>query len=206
MSWNQLTRGLGAATLILFLVSAFSPLWNTLGRALSDHRETGSSEAIVVLGSGFLGVADLNYESLRRAVHGIRFYQRGSAPLLVLSGRSDSPLTISEARLRANLAQDMGVPTAAILLEETANTTREESIRITELLRPHGVRHIILVTESLHMRRARLLFERAGFQVSSARSDEYSNSLVAPGERLWLMMRVLQEASALVYYKMFGYI
>ena len=205
MLWNRLTRGLGAAVLILFLVSAFTPIWNRIASSFAGPAIIEPCDAIVVLSASLLSDTTLTAESLRRALHGIRLYQRGLAPLIVLSGRVRvSPPT--EAEIRAKLARDMGIPADAILLEKTANTTREESMRIGELLLSRNARRILLVTQSLHMRRAKLVFERAGFQVMPSPSDEYPRIASGPANRFWLMFRVLQESLGLLYYRVAGYI
>ena len=53
---------------------------------------------------------------------------------------------MTEAELRTKLALTMGVPRDAIIKEEKANTTREESIRISAQLASRGVHDILLVT------------------------------------------------------------
>jgi uncharacterized SAM-binding protein YcdF (DUF218 family) len=100
----------------------------------------------------------------------------------------------------------MGIPPAAILKEETANTTHEESIHISSTLRGRNAARILLVTESLHMRRASQVFERAGLQVQPAASADYPAIVRSPGDRLWLAMRIAQESIALIYYRLAGYI
>lgn len=207
MLWNRIIYGMGVGAVIVSLVSAFTPAWNTAGRAMSPHAVIEASDAIVVLGGGVWSDTTLGDESLRRVVYGIRLHQRGLAPLIVLSGPERvSPPTIPEADVRAKLARDMGIPAGSILLEKTARTTYEESVRIADLLRPHKASRILLVTESLHMRRAKLLFERAGFQVLPAPSDEFPNVLFSPADRLWLMTRLLQETLGLMYYRVWGYL
>ena len=205
MLWNRLTSVLGPAVLILFLVSAYTPVWNGIASALAEPAVIESADAIVVLSASLLGNKTLTAESLRRAFHGIGLYRRGLAPLIILSGRERvSPPT--EAEIRARLARDMGIQADAILLEETANTTREESMRIGELLLSRNARRILLVTQSLHMRRAKLVFERAGFHVLPAPSDQYPKIASGPAGRFWLMFRVLQETVGLLYYRSAGYI
>src|SRR2546429_9103366 len=119
---------------------------------------------------GFLGE-----ESVRRFLRGIELYRKGRGPLIVLTGtgRPGEP-NPTEAKIRASLAAAMGIPPEAILKEETANTTREESMHIAAQLRQRNISNILLVTESLHMRRAKSVFERAGLQVSPAVSAGYT--------------------------------
>jgi uncharacterized SAM-binding protein YcdF (DUF218 family) len=205
MLWNRVVRTIGGLAVIALAVSAFSPLWNYLS-ATPSAPHLQASGAIVVLSAAFFGTETLSDESVRRALYGIRLYRRQFAPILVLSGRSESAGTISEARLRAELASQMGVPDPAIVLEETANTTREEATRIHQLLQQLGVKQILLVTESLHMRRAARTFQHVGFEVIPAPSDQYPKTLDSPQERVWLMSRVMQEAVALIYYRVAGYV
>ena len=205
--WNRLIRGLGILTLVAFFVTTLTPISNTIGRkmAIAPHIEPGG--AIVVLAAGLMHGGELGDESMRRVLRGIELYKKGLAPLIVLSGRSrlDQPFP-TEAEIRARLAGVAGIPREAILKEETANTTREESIRIGTLLKERNIRRIILVTESFHLRRAKRVFEREGLEVLSGPSDDYSNALRSPGDRLWLAMRVAMEAFALVYYRAAGYV
>jgi uncharacterized SAM-binding protein YcdF (DUF218 family) len=206
MRWNRFARTLGIGLIVVLLISAFTPLWNRAGRAVAPAADIGSAEAIIVLASGMAGEMTLDDESLRRTAEGVRLYQQGLAPLIVFSGGVTVNDTLSESEIRAKFARDVGIPAEAILLEKTANTTREESVRVAELLSLRGARRVLLVTESLHMNRGKRLFERAGFQVFPAPSDDYSRVLHTPLNRLWLMMRVLEESVALVYYRLAGYV
>jgi uncharacterized SAM-binding protein YcdF (DUF218 family) len=65
----------------------------------------------------------------------------------------------------------MGVPATAMLLEGQSRTTTENAADTARLLQARGIRKILLVTSALHMRRARGLFERAGFEVVPAPTD-----------------------------------
>jgi uncharacterized SAM-binding protein YcdF (DUF218 family) len=199
MRWNHFTRTLGINVVGICCISAFTPVWNSAGRAMSPPADIRPAAAIVVLAAGMSGANILGDESLRRTTEGVRLYQRGLAPLIVLSGSG------AEADVRARFARDIGIPLDAIVRENTANTTREEAVRVAGLLQPRGAMHILLVTESMHMRRAKRVFERAGFDVSVAPSDEYPAAVFTPEDRLWLMMRVSQESAAFLYYSLAGY-
>jgi uncharacterized SAM-binding protein YcdF (DUF218 family) len=177
------------------------------GRLAVRSDEIQQSEAIVVLGAGLLPQGVLGDESERRVITGIELFKRGMAPLLVLSGpaRPDAPAP-TEGAIRAKLAESMGILPAAILLEETANTTHEESIHISRALQARNATRILLVTDSLHMRRAKLVFERAGLQVQPAVSADYPAFLASPGDRLWLSIQIVRESGAQTYYRLAGYI
>ncbi|HLC41536.1 MAG TPA: YdcF family protein [Methylomirabilota bacterium] len=205
MTGSRIYRRLGELTVALFLLIVFTPLPNLLATSLAIPPQLAPAEAIVVLGGG--GVwpdGTLSNLSLRRALHGILLQQKGLAPLLVFSGfeRDRHP---TELEARADFARELGVPSQATLTVNTT-TTRDEARRIQALLRPRGIRKILLVTDSQHMARAQLLFERAGFEVFAAPADDFSNISEHPEGRLELTRRVLEEILARLYYRLAGYL
>jgi len=203
----RVIQAIGVVVVAVFCVIVFSPICNQASRYFIVGSSVRPSGAIVVLSAGIWKGSMLDDESLRRTVRGIELFKSNVAPIIVFSGKeSVEEPTMTEAELRTKLALTMGVPRDAIIKEETANTTRDESIRISALLTARGVHDILLVTESAHMRRAKYLFERAGMEVRPAPSDNYTVAAVSPGERLRLALRLVQESLALVYYRIAGYI
>ena len=200
MTWVTICRFLGLAGITLFLITAFTPLPNLLSRAWGTPSRIERADAIVVLAAGLRGDGTLTNGSLRRAVHGIGLHRKGLAPLLVFTGSSRVD-GHSEAGVRAALARDMGIPPEAILTDGGGPTTRDEAVRVGMLLRPKGVRRVLLVTDSQHMTRSRGLFERWGFAVIPASVDDVSDRDEGPEQRLRLMRWVLQEFTARLYYQ-----
>jgi uncharacterized SAM-binding protein YcdF (DUF218 family) len=159
------------------------------------------------LGAGTLIDDTLTDESMRRFIRGMSLYKEGRAPLLVLLG---PVLQIrpgrSEAATRTQIAVEFGIPRDAVVTLATALTTHEEAVLTADALRPRSVSRILLVTESMHMRRAKLLFEKAGFIVLPVSSDNFPEIATDPQDRLWLILRLAQETVGLVYYRIAGYI
>lgn len=204
---ERVIRGIGIVTVITFIVISLTPLSNAVGQRVAlTSGELQQADAIVVLGAGVMPTGVLTDESMRRFITGVELFKRGMAPVLVVSGtgRPDAPVP-TEAAVRAKLAETMGIPPAAILLEANVNSTREESIRISRTLLARNAIRVLLVTESLHMRRSKLVFERAGLQVQPAVSADYPAVLISPGERLWLTTRIAEEVAGLIYYRLAGY-
>jgi uncharacterized SAM-binding protein YcdF (DUF218 family) len=206
-NWTRILRAIGVFIAFVFFTTAFTPLSNYTAQWFAPDPALKRSEAIVVLGSKILRGGMLDNESLRRATYGIELYKKGLAPIIIFSGphSGDDPSLI-EAEARSKLASAMGVPSDAIFKEEAANTTREESIRISRTLAVRNIHRILLVTESLHMRRAKYVFERAGIEVFPAPSDNFAIAAVSPDQRLFLAIRIVQESIALAYYRLAGYI
>jgi uncharacterized SAM-binding protein YcdF (DUF218 family) len=125
------------------------------------------AEAIVVLGCPPSPRLD------RRLKRGIELWESGAAPVLVLSGggRGSEPETF--AMRRAAIA--LGVPESALLLESRSRDTLGNARETACLLRAHGWRTIVLVSDKTHLPRAVLLFRLAGVHVA-ARSGVGSGS------------------------------
>ncbi|HXG14699.1 MAG TPA: YdcF family protein [Calidithermus sp.] len=199
-------RGLGAAAVAGFLLTAFTPLAAILSRALALAGPLQPAQAIVVLGGG--GVrADgaLTDTSLRRTWRGLELYRAGLAPLLVLAGPR-TPEGPVEAEVRAALVGQCGVPAEAVLTAPQGRTTREEAVAIGRLLSARGIHRIILVADAEGMRRAAAAFARQGFAVVPAPAADVPALTAGPEERLEVMRRVVLEALALVYYRAAGYL
>ena len=200
------TRAAGVLVTAVLLGSIFTSVATLLGTWTAAPFGVGPADAIVVLGAGAAtppGILD--GASLRKAVYGSRLYRENLAPLLVLSGGPDQGDERGEARLRVELARDLGVPTRAILAETTPRpeyepTTHNEVHHLRNVLVGKGVRKILLVTDSQHMRRAGALFEQAGLAVLPAPIDEVSLDATSAEERLKLMRWIGQEWLARLYY------
>jgi uncharacterized SAM-binding protein YcdF (DUF218 family) len=204
---DRIMGGVGFFVAAVFLVTTLTPVSNYASAHFAISPDIQPSGAIVVLGGGVWKGGMLDDESLRRTVRGIELYKTNLAPIIIFSGpaRNDEP-NRSEAAVRTQLALTMGIPRDAIIKDDAANTTREESVRISRLLKSRDIHSILLVTESLHMRRAIYLFERSGMQVYPAPSDNFTVAANSSGERLQLSTRVIEETAALIYYRLAGYI
>jgi uncharacterized SAM-binding protein YcdF (DUF218 family) len=137
---------------------------------------------VVVLGCR--GAAGLT----RRLDYGIRLFQAGAAPLLLLSGGGAGP--VPEAEIMRQMALARGVPDSAILVEPGSRDTVENARESARLLRPRGGRWVLLVSDRAHLPRAALLFWLAGLRVAGW-------AAVPPPSILWEIDAVVRECIAL---------
>ncbi|MFQ4137185.1 YdcF family protein [Nodosilinea sp. PGN35] len=172
-----------ALALALLLVSSNSWVATAVVRSLEwRYRDTVNlpeAEAIVVLGGAikpqfpprpWIDVA----EEGDRVLHGARLYLEGKAPLLVLSGGRitwGQGQSRSEAADMAELAEAMGVPPSAIVLEPDALNTFENAAYTQVLLANLGIERILLVTSAMHMPRSLAIFRKQGFDAIPAPTD-----------------------------------
>jgi uncharacterized SAM-binding protein YcdF (DUF218 family) len=91
----------------------------------------------------------------------VKLWKQGYAPLLLFSGASLDPDSVSSAELMKRDAVRLGVPADAILVERVSTTTEENAKLSAQLMSERGLRTAILVTSPYHQRRAALLFSRA---------------------------------------------
>jgi uncharacterized SAM-binding protein YcdF (DUF218 family) len=143
--------------------------------------ERAGAQAIVVLAAGRLrqapeyGGQDIpDYVALARLRYAAHLQRRTGLPVLVSgglgakAGRSGAvedvpPLAESMA---VALREDFGVPVR--WLEARSRDTFENAAFSAAMLRPDGVKRILLVTDAMHMPRSRAVFERAGIEVVEA--------------------------------------
>jgi len=91
----------------------------------------------------------------------VALWQQGYAPLLLFSGASLDPTSVSSAEIMKREAVRRGVPADAILVEPRSTTTEENAAFVAQLMDERGLRSAILVTSPYHQRRASILFARA---------------------------------------------
>lgn len=142
----------------------------------ADPKAWQGAQAIVVLGGGrermapeYGGRDRPNYWTASRLRYGAHLYRLSGLPLAVSGGRVLDE-TESEAALMARSLREDHV--VNVRWEEPGSRTTWENAMLTRaLLAPQGIDRIVLVTQSLHMARARMIFEHAGFHVLPAPLD-----------------------------------
>jgi uncharacterized SAM-binding protein YcdF (DUF218 family) len=158
---------------------------------LDVGRDAARADALVVLGAALTPDRKRLGPALEeRVVEGAAAFHRGAAKRMIVTGRL-------EASLMRERAIELDVPAEAILVEHTALTTRENALFSAELMRRHGLRTALIVTQPYHRLRAVAAFRKVGVEAEAlafvsrrlnARSTvrEYG-ALVAYGLRGWLL-------------------
>ena len=143
-------------------------LYNEPVLTLSHARQ---AQAIVVLGGGInrnqpeFGGSSAAVSTLERMRYGAYLHQETGLPIQVSGGGwpGDEPIALV---MRHELETLFHMPVKWVLPESA--TTAEEARDSRELLFGEGVNTILLVTNTVHMKRAKITFERAGFKVIAA--------------------------------------
>ena len=124
----------------------------------------------------------------RRIEFGLQLYQEGAAPLLLLSGGGRGP--VPEAEIMGRLAHSAGIAPEALLIETESRNTVENALFSARLLQARHIGRIVLVSDSVHLPRAALLFRLAGLRVVRRAGIPASSRIAA-------FVAALHEAAAL---------
>jgi uncharacterized SAM-binding protein YcdF (DUF218 family) len=168
-------RRVGVAVVLASSLCLFAAATPALSSALLHQVERGvprqvdlrRAQAIVVIG-GDVELGDggaipdrLGPLSLERVVFAAQAYRRLHLPVAVSGGRDGAAYQGEAVLMRAALERDFAVPVKWV--DDRSRTTWENAAETARLLRPAGIRTIVLVTQAWHLPRALWSFERAGF-------------------------------------------
>jgi len=143
--------------------------------------EKNKSQAIVVLGGGRARVASSqgDYDqvgpiTLMRLRAAARLQRQTHLPLLVSGGAPDGAGESEAVLMARSLKEDFGVE-ARWVESDSINTYQNASLS-AQLLRKENIQQIFLVTDAIHMPRARWAFEHAGLRVAPVPSHFVANN------------------------------
>ena len=84
---------------------------------------------------------------------GVREYERGVAPRLILTGGAAHNQFV-EARVMARTAEAQGIPASAIFVEPEARDTIQNACYSVRIMKAHGWRSAEVVSSASHLPRA----------------------------------------------------
>lgn len=174
--------------------------------------QASEAQAIVVLGGGRIADAPeyggqdiLSAATLQRVGYAARLHRETGLPILASGGRPDGSEE-SEAAIIARALEAFSVPVK--WLEGESDNTAENAQFSARMLRAAGVTRILLVTDALHMQRARRIFRETGLEVAAAPTIFYTAQRWAPDDFLpkavWLQRSsyAMHEWIGLAWYRL----
>jgi vancomycin permeability regulator SanA len=175
---------------VLYLGWTAAGIWQT---AKEDQRP--ESDAIVVLGAAqYDGDPSDVFEA--RLDHARELYEAGVAPLIVVLGGKQAGDRFTEAQAgAAYLERDL--PADRVTGVKAGVTTLDSLKRFTGLAQERNIRRIVIVSDPLHLRRARQMAEDLGFEVAvSASHIDESEERKRTG--------LIRETLTLAFYRLFS--
>ena len=182
---------------LLRLLITFAAIWLSAIAMVDGYGQLDRArpaDVIVVLGAQVRG-GQPGPSLTRRTRHGVQLFQVGLASrFLCTGGLGTVPPT--EARAACDLAQSLGVPASAIVLEEQAHSTEESALYTAAILRERGWTSAIVVTDAYHLFRTVLLFQSAGV----AAFPFPAQATAGPMHPIEQVFRTHRELAALAWY------
>jgi uncharacterized SAM-binding protein YcdF (DUF218 family) len=114
-------------------------------------------DAIIVLGNPADSDGNPTPEQLARVTEGVREYDRGVAPRLILTGGAAHNRFV-EARVMARSAEAEGIPNSAIFQEPEARNTIQNACYAVRIMKAHGWHSAEVVSSAYHLPRAGMIF------------------------------------------------
>jgi vancomycin permeability regulator SanA len=91
-------------------------------------------------------------------------FRQGLADTIVMTGGVE-PSGFDETLVMRDLAVELGVPSAAILLDAEGDTTSASVANTTRILRDRGVDRVLAISQFYHLPRIKLAYAAAGVEV-----------------------------------------
>jgi uncharacterized SAM-binding protein YcdF (DUF218 family) len=150
---------------VAYYAVSFWQVWST-GRT----DQARAVDAIVVMGAAQYDGRP-SPQLAARLDQAVELWDRGLAPLVVVTGGNREGDRFTEAWASAEYLLDRGVPTSAIVQEDVGSTTYESLERARSLV-DGSVVTVLVVTDPYHSLRTRLTAEEVGFTAYASPARE----------------------------------
>ena len=135
--------------------------WAMIARLTVPRANTSkkSFDAILILGTPADSDGNPTPELLDRITEGVREYERGAAPILIVSGAAAHNHFV-EAEVMARVAQSQGVPASRVILEPKAMDTIQNVCYASRIMREHQWTSVEVISAPSHLPRAAMILQR----------------------------------------------
>lgn len=222
--WSRRCLIYGIAFLLFFSNSFIATealrLWEyplTEDKNLAETYDAG-----IVLGGGMVTI-DTDYDRMTfhnntdRMLQALRLYKDGKIKNIILSSGSGSMVyrDMLEASLLKRYFVNIDVPDSAIIIDSLSDNTHENAVNTAKILKskyPEG--KFLLITSSMHMRRAIGCFKHEGIEVTpfstclitGERELDFGHLIVPNMEAIGQWDSLIHEVAGYIIYAVSGYL
>ncbi len=203
--------GVVALSLVLLVVAYTPIIVGPVQSLIRDDPLPKSADAIMVLSAGTNDDGTLSPQSLDRLLSGLELFNRGVAPVLMVSREAyivgGQIVTSRRDQERIVSLSPRALP--KLVVAGITHSTHDEAIRARAVFRANRWKRIVLVTSPFHTRRACRTFERAGVVVSCAPSESRGmavRELSAPEDRVRAFQVWIYEVLGSIRYRQLGWL
>jgi len=187
-----------------------------------DNEMAASYDVGIVLGGGMVTIeAQSNRMTFRnnvdRMLQAVELYKKGKIKKFLFSSGSGSLIyrDMLESALLKKYLINIGIPDSVMLVDSLSDNTYQNAIYSAEILKrkcPNG--KYLLITSSVHMRRAIGCFKKAGIEVTpystnkqaGKRIIDFKHYLIPDIEALGVWDKLIHEIVGYLMYAIKGYL
>jgi uncharacterized SAM-binding protein YcdF (DUF218 family) len=147
---RRLYRGVGILTLVVALWLGAVAGWIV---AFGETDHSRRSDCAIVLGAAAYG-SKPSPVFAERINHAVALYQSGTVKFLLFTGGSVIEADQSESAVARSHAIAAGVPADAIFIESQSRTTAQNLAQAKGVMKEHGLKTAVIVSDPLHLKRA----------------------------------------------------
>lgn len=185
---------LGVLTALAAVVVAGLILGMLISRQ-ATRDEAGPADAIVVLGAAqWNGKPSPVLQA--RLDHAYDLWAAKYAPAIIVTGGTGDGDQYSESAVARQYLIGRGVPGSALLMEQQGRTSYESMVGASDLMKQHGWRRALLVSDPFHMLRLKRMADDLGLR--GLTSPTRTSPIISGSETEWFY--TLREIATLAYY------
>lgn len=161
MSFRTVRRALRVTAVLGLLLSLGWAAVVVAVAVQANRREAVTADAIVVLGAAqYNGRPSPVFRA--RLDHGAALYQRGVAPVVLVTGGIGRGDTLSETAVGESYLTAAGLPPSAVLALPGATSTYQALRGVAAWFEGRQSRRVVFVSDGFHMLRLRIVASRLG--------------------------------------------
>lgn len=184
----------------------FTPVTNYLYALLEVEPEIRKADSIILLSDGVYTDkihAGNNYQRMLRAY---RLYKDGFADKIVICGGVVIKELPSFSEVMKDFLVEIGINEENIITEDKSLNTYENIKFAKPILRKWNIKNSLLVTSSYHMYRSQAICKKLEVNVLPAPVACYETNIQHATQRAGIILEVLREYGAIIYFKIRGWI
>ncbi len=142
-----------AAVLLIFALVVFlarGPILRAIGSFLVVQDELREADVIIVLGGGG-----------KRVDEAVKIYKQGYSDRMIMTGGSRDGRGNPAGEMAHYASDHLGISADYIIIEPKAQSTYQHPIYVKPIMQELKFKSAIVVSSHFHMRRSRMLFDRA---------------------------------------------
>lgn len=189
---------------LILLLAIFTGLDKIIVKPLIVNEPAQKKDVIIVLGSGVdKDLASLNLQAEERVDRGVKLWQNGFAPYLIVAGGLVKKTNYTEADKLSEYALRKGLLPDKLLKESRSINTYENAVFSQEIMKEKNWQNALVVTSDYHTNRACRIFRKLKMSVECLAAPVAQDNVY---ERYQYFRSIVREYGATVYYWLKGYI